>query len=68
MEFCLLSKFFFNIRLNFAKFILCHLCFFISLLFDDCWWHVTKYFDVKNNNLGKLHMYAAKTELGYLEK
>ena len=28
-----LSIFFFNIRINFAEFILCHLCFFPSLIF-----------------------------------
>ena len=49
-----LSAFFFNIRIDFVAFILCHKCFFLSLIFDYWWLHMLKSFDVKtiwaNNN------------------
>ena len=60
MEFVSVIRIFLNIRINFVEFILCHLCFFLSLIFDYLWLHVcTQIFDVKtiyanNNNLGKL--------------
>ena len=60
-NFVLVIHIFFNIRIHFAEFILCHLCFFLNLIFDYWWLHGPKSFDVKtiwanNNNLGKLHM------------
>ena len=38
---------FFQYQNNFAEFILCHLCFFLSLIFDYRWLHVPKSLDVK---------------------
>ena len=41
-------RIFFNIRINLAEFILCQLCFFLSLIFDYWWLHVPRSIDVKN--------------------
>ena len=48
-----LSTFFFNIRIHFAEFILCHLCFFLSLIFD--YWTVVACAQIfwRENNLGE---------------
>ena len=60
--FSVIRIFFFNIGIYFAKFILCHLCFFLSLIFDYWCLSVPKSFGVKtiqanNNNLGKFNMH-----------
>ena len=60
--------FLFNIGIHFEEFILCHLCFFLSLIFDYWWLHVPKSFDVKQfrQNHGKIMEFCFKFRAGTL--
>ena len=65
------SAFFFNIRLYFVQFILCHVCLFRSLIYDYWWLHVHKYFGMKQfRRIIRVRQitYAAEAELRNLEK